>query len=312
MEKLVPKVKKTAVILYLIYIALTVLNILFLLIGKMPFFDPICTAFGTAGTGGFGIKNNSIAGYSPYIQNVCTAFMLLFGVNFGCYHLLLIRQFRGIIKNEEIRLYFGVIITATVLIAFNIRHLYAGTGETIRHAAFQVSSIMTTTGFSTTDFDLWPTFSKAILLLLMMIGACAGSTGGGLKCARVLILFKSLRRNLKQTLHPKKVQVIRCDGRIIDEKVITNTNIYLASYIFIVVTSFLLISLNGFSLTTGFSAVLACVNNIGPGFDVVGPMANFSVFSPLSKLVLIFDMLAGRLEIIPMLVLFERSTWKKQ
>lgn len=310
--KLVPRMKQTALILYLIYIALTVLDAVFLIIGKMPLFEALCTAFGTAGTGGFGIKNDSIASYSPYIQNVCTVFMLLFGVNFSCYYLLLLRQIRGIFKDEELRLYIGLAAMSIALIAWNIRDLYGSFSETLRHSAFQVSSIMTTTGFATTDFDLWPSFSKGILLMLMVVGACAGSTGGGIKCARVLLLFKSLRRNIRQVLNPQKVQVVRNNGRPVNEKILDNVNAYLAAYVVIIILSFLVISLDGFSVTTNISAVLACFNNIGPGLEAVGPTCNFSAYSVLSKLVLIADMLAGRLEIFPMLVLLSRSTWTRK
>ncbi len=310
--KLVPKMKSTAMILYIIYIALTLLNFVLLLFGGMDPFEAICTAYGTAGTGGFGVKNDSIAGYSPYIQNVCTVFMFLFGINFSCYYLLLLRQIKGILKDEELRLYFGIVGVSIVLIALNVRHLYPTLEETIRHSAFQVSTIITTTGFATTDFDLWPSFSKGILLMLMVIGACAGSTGGGLKCARVLLLFKSLRRNISQVIHPKKVQVIRMGERIVDETVLSNCNAYLAAYVVILVISFLLISLDNMSVTTNFSAVVACFNNIGPGLEAVGPTCNYSAYTPLSKLVLIVDMLAGRLEIFPMLVFFSPSTWRKK
>lgn len=310
--KLVPKMRQTAMILYLIYITLTILNIVFLLIGGMSLFESVCTAFGTAGTGGFGIKNDSIASYSPYIQNVCTVFMLLFGINFSCYYLLLLRQIGGIFKDEELRLYIGIAVITATLIALNIRQLYSSWEETIRHAAFQVSSIMTTTGFATTDFDLWPAFSKGLLLMLMVVGACAGSTGGGLKCSRVLLLFKSLRRNIRQVLNPRKVQVIRNNGKVVDEKIVTNTNAYLAAYVIIIIISYLLISLDGFSIGTNLSAVLACFNNIGPGFEAVGPTCNFSAFSDFSKFVLILDMLAGRLEIFPILVLLSRSSWRKR
>ena len=309
--KLVPKMKKTATILYGIYIVMTVINFLFLIFGGMPVFDAVCTAFGTAGTGGFGIKNDSLASYSPYIQNVTTVFMFLFGVNFSCYYLLLLRQFRGVFKDEELRLYFGIAIAAIVLITVNIMGMYDTLGESIRHAAFQVSSIMTTTGFATTDFDTWPSFSKAILLTLMVIGASAGSTGGGIKVARVLLIFKSLRRNIRKVLNPSKVQVIRTNGKTVDEQVVDNTNAYLAAYVIILISSVLLISLDGFSAGTNISAVLACFNNIGPGLELVGPTCNYGGYSMLSKLVLIVDMLCGRLEIFPMLVLLSRSTWRK-
>lgn len=307
--KLVPKMKKTAEILYLIYILLTIVNIAFLLFGGMPLFEAVCTAFGTAGTGGFGIKNDSIAGYSPYIQNVCTVFMLLFGVNFSCYYMLLLRQFRSVLRDEELRLYLGVVFGSIVLITLNLKGFYATFGETLRHAAFQVASIVTTTGYATTDFDLWPTFSKSIILGLMVIGASAGSTGGGFKCARVLIVVKGLRRNLRRAISPQKVQVVRINDRMVDEKVLENTNAYLSAYVIILFISFILVSLDQFSVITSFTAVLSCFNNIGPGLEAVGPTCNFGDFSWLSKLVLIGDMLAGRLEIFPILILFSRTTW---
>lgn len=309
--KLVPKMRKTAAILYLLYICLTILNVIFLLFGKMPLLEAVCTAFGTAGTGGFGIKNDSIAGYSPYLQNVTTVFMVLFGVNFSCYYLLLIGNFRSVFKDEELRMYLGILVGATLLIAWNLRGFYPTLGETFRHAAFQVSSIMTTTGFATTDFGRWPAFSQSILLLLMVIGACAGSTGGGLKCARALLLFKGLKRNIHQVLHHRRVQAIRINDQVVEEKVLDNANAYLSAYVIILFLSFLVISLDGYSIGTNFSAVLACFNNIGPGLEAVGPTCNFGGYSALSKLVLILDMLAGRLEIFPILVLFSHSTWKR-
>ena len=309
--KLVPRMKQTAMILYIIYIVMTVINVIFLLAGGMPFLDALCTAFGTAGTGGFGIKNDSLGSYSPYIQNVTTVFMFLFGVNFSCYYLLLLRQFKSVFKDEELRLYIGIAITAVVLLVLSIRPLYTTLEETIRHAAFQVSSIMTTTGYSTTDFDTWPVFSKGIILTLMVIGASAGSTGGGFKVARVLLLFKSLRRNIRQVLNPQKVQVVRNNGKVVDEKILANTDAYLAAYVVIIIISFLLLSLDVYDVETNLSATLCCFNNIGPGFAAVGPTCNFSGYSILSKIVLIIDMLAGRLEIFPILVLLSRSTWKR-
>ena len=309
--KLVPKMRKTAAILYLLYICLTILNVIFLLFGRMPLLEAVCTAFGTAGTGGFGIKNDSIAGYSPYLQNVTTVFMALFGINFSCYYLLLLGNFRSVFKDEELRMYLGILLGATLLIAWNLRGFYPTLGETFRHAAFQVSSIMTTTGFATTDFGRWPAFSQSILLLLMVIGACAGSTGGGLKCARALLLFKGLKRNIHQVLHHRRVQAIRINDQVVGEKVLDNANAYLSAYVIILFLSFLVISLDGYSIGTNFSAVLACFNNIGPGLEAVGPTCNFGGYSALSKLVLILDMLAGRLEIFPILVLFSHSTWKR-
>ncbi len=310
--KLVPKMRKTATILYIIYIVLTVVNVVFLLAGDMPLFDAVCTAFGTAGTGGFGIKGDSLESYSPYIQYVTAVFMLLFGVNFSCYYLILLRQFKSVFKDEELRLYIGIVVGSVALIVLNLWGVYANAEETFRHAFFQVSSIITTTGFATTDFDGWPAFSKAILMGLMVIGACAGSTGGGIKVARVLLIFKSLRRNIRQVLHPRKVQVIRSNGQTVDEQIVTNTNAYLAAYVIIIVVSFLLISLDNFSTGTNITAVLACFNNIGPGLEEVGPTCNYAGYGVLSKIVLILDMLAGRLEIFPILVLSSRSTWRHQ
>ena len=310
--KLVPKMRKTAGILYLLYIGLTILDIIFLLLGDMPLFEAVCHAFGTAGTGGFGVKNDSIASYSPYLQNVTTVFMILFGVNFSCYYLLLLKQFRNVFKDEELRTYFGIILVSILLITLNVRHLYPTLEETVRHAAFQVGSIITTTGYATTDFDLWPAFSKTLILLLMVCGACAGSTGGGIKVARLLLIFKSLTRNIRQVISPRKVELVRNNGAVVDEKILDNTNAYLAAYVIIIFAVFLIISLDGFSIGTNFSAVLCTFNNIGPGFEAVGPTCNFSAYSDLSKLVLSWAMLAGRLEIFPMLVLFSRNTWKKR
>ena len=309
--KLVPKMRKTASILYLIYIGMTVINIIFLLVGDMPLFEAVCTAFGTAGTGGFGIKNDSLAGFSPYLQNVTAVFMALFGVNFSCYYLLLLGQVRSVFKDEELRLYFGIIFGSILLIVLNLRGFYDTLEETIRHAVFTVSTIITTTGYATTDFDLWPAFSKAIIMLLMVVGACAGSTGGGLKVARLMLLLKSLKRNISQVLKPRRVQVIRNNNAVVDEKVLDNANAYLAAYVVILFLSFLIVSLDNFSVGTNFTAVLACFNNIGPGLEAVGPTCNFSAYSDLSKLVLCFDMLAGRLEIFPILALFSRNTWRR-
>ena len=308
--KLVPRMKNTAVILYVIYIVMTVINVIFLLIGGMSLFEAVCTAFGTAGTGGFGIKNDSLSSYSPYIQNVTTVFMALFGINFSCYYLLLLRQFKAVFKDEELRAYICIILGSIVLIVLNLGDFYGSLGETIRHAAFQVSSIITTTGYATTDFDLWPSFSKTILLCLMVVGASAGSTGGGLKVARLLLLIKSLRRNIRQVLHPNKVEVVRNNGSVVSEKVLDTCNAYLAAYVIIIFAVFAIISLDGFSVGTNFSAVLCTFNNIGPGLEAVGPTCNFAAFSDLSKLVLSWAMLAGRLEIFPILALFSGSTWK--
>ena len=310
--KLVPKMRQTALILYCIYIVLTVINVVFLLCGGMHWLDALCTAFGTAGTGGFGVYNDSLGSATPYIQNVTTVFMFLFGINFSCYYLLLLGKLKNVLKDEELRLYVGLAVACVIGLVLSIRPLYGTLEETIRHAAFQVSSIMTTTGYTTTDYDLWPSISKAILLMLMVVGACAGSTGGGLKCMRVLLLFKALRRNIRQILNPRKVLVVRSNDKVVDEKVLSNTNAYLAAYMIIIVVSTLILSLDGFSFETNLSAVLATFNNIGPGIGAVGPTCNFAAYSVLSKLTMIMGMLAGRLEIFPILVLFSRSTWTRK
>ena len=308
--RLVPKVKSTAKILYMIYIVLTIIEIFLLLFGGMPLFDSITLSLGTAGTGGFGIKNDSIAGYSTYCQVIITIFMILFGINFNAYFLILIRKFRQAWESEEVRAYLLIIAAATLAITFNVRGYFSSFAQAFQQTIFQVASIITTTGYATTNFDLWPEFSRTILVLLMFVGACAGSTAGGLKMGRLLLILKNLRRNIRRILSPQRVEVVRMNGNRIGEDVLNNTNTYLAAYGVILVGSFLLISIDGLSMTTNVSAVAACFNNIGPGFDVVGPTCNFSVYSWFSKLVLIFDMLAGRLEIFPMLDLFSRSTWR--
>ncbi len=310
--KLVPRMRQTAMILYVIYIVLTILDMIFLLAGGMPWLLALCTAFGTAGTGGFGVFNDSLTGVSPYLQNVTTVFMFLFGVNFSCYYLVLMGKLKSVWKDEELRLYVGLAVACVIALVFSIRPIYGTLEETVRHAAFQVSSLMTTTGYTTTDFDLWPSISKAILLLLMMVGASAGSTGGGLKCIRVVLLFKILRRNIRQILNPKKVQVIRSNGKLVDEKLVGNINAYFAAYVIIIVVCMLILSLDGFSLETNLSATLATFNNIGPGLAAVGPTCTFAAYSTLSKLTMILAMLAGRLEIFPILVLFSRSTWSRK
>ena len=311
-SKLVPKMRQTASILYIIYVVLTVLNVFFLLIGGMPLFDSLCTAFGTAGTGGFGIKADSMGSYSPYLQNVTTVFMLIFGVNFSCYYLLLTRQLRSVFRDEELRLYLGIVAVSIAAVAVNIRGLYGSLEETIRHAAFQVATIITTTGYATTNFDLWPNFSKTVLLCLMVIGACAGSTAGGFKCGRLVLLMKGLRRNIRKIIYPERMEVVHYNGRTVDEKTLGNVNTYLGTYAVILMVSLLIVSLDGHSIVTNLSAVLTCFNNVGPGLDMVGPAGSFAEYSTLSKLVLTADMLAGRLEIFPMLVLFSRSTWKRR
>ncbi len=309
--KIVPKMRQTAKILYLLYVALTVADIICLLIGKLSFFEAVCTAFSTAGTGGFGIKADGMASFTPYIQNVCTVFMMLFGINFTCFYLLLLGNFKSVFKNEELRFYLGTFVAAVALISINVHGMYDTVGETIRHSAFQVASLVTSTGFATTDFNLWPPFSKAILFVLMFVGACAGSTGGGIKCSRVLLYIKTFFRSIRQTLHPQKIQLIRLNGEPTDEKIIRSTLGYLCAYVILILASFFLVSVDGFSFETNMSSVVSCFNNMGPGFDSAGPMSNYGGFSAFSKLVLIWDMLAGRLEIFPILVLFSPSTWRR-
>lgn len=310
--KLVPRMKQTAIILYGLYILLTVLDFVFLIIGRMPVFDAVCIAVGTAGTGGFGVLNSSIGSYSPYIQTVCTVFMFLFGVNFTCYYLLLCGKIKNVLKDEELHWYLGTALVCIIAITITVRGVYPTFGETLRHSAFQVGSLISSTGFSTTDFDIWPSFAKAILFALMFTGASAGSTGGGFKVGRTLLVLKIMRRNVRQVMYPQKIQVVRMNGRPVDETVLRNTNAYLCAYVTIILLSFLVVSLDGFSTTTNVTAVVSCFNNMGPGLEGIGPTLNYSGFGTLSKLVLIFDMLAGRLEIFPILVLFSRSAWKRR
>ena len=310
--KLVPRMKNTALILYGIYVAMTVLNFIFLIAGKMPVFDAVCTAMSTAGTGGFGVKADSIGGFSPYIQWVTAIFMLLFGVNFSCWYLLLLGNVKSVLKDEEFRTYIGIFLAVTGLVVWNIWGVYDTAGETVRHAAFQVSSLVTSTGFATTDFDTWPMFSKTLLLVVMLVGASAGSTGGGFKVGRLLLVLKGLLRNIRQMLNPKKIQVVRNNGKAVSETVLDNANGFLAAYAVILVVSLALVSLDGLDMETNISAVITCFNNMGPGFSTVGPACNFLHLSDLSKLVLCFDMLAGRLEIFPMLVLFAPATWRRR
>ncbi|MEA5015449.1 MAG: TrkH family potassium uptake protein [Candidatus Limiplasma sp.] len=310
-DKLVPRMRRTAEILYAIYVGMTLLQIVLMLAGGVPLFDSITLTFGTAGTGGFAIKNTSMADYSAYAQVVVTVFMALFGVSFNIYYLLLIRSFRTAFKNEELYTYFGIMALFTLFITLDIRPLFAHGGEALRHAAFQVSSIMTTTGFSTADFNLWPQFSRMLLVVLMVLGACAGSTGGGIKIARVLILLKAARNAVSQAVKPNTVRLTRLNGNALDQDTIHGTHVFMTLYAVIAVTSMLALSFNGFSVDTNATAVLACLNNIGPGLDDVGPMGNYGAFSPLGKLILIFNMLIGRLEIIPMFTLFAPSVWKR-
>ncbi|MGX8680326.1 MAG: TrkH family potassium uptake protein [bacterium] len=316
-DKMVPRMRRSASMLYKIYIGLTVLDIIFLMIGGLPLYDACCCAFGTAGTGGFSILNTGCATYSPFAMNVTTIFMLLFGVNFSVYYLLILKRMKQAFGDEELKVYFGIVVIAVVMITINLATtVYASMAfnEIVRHSAFQVASIITTTGYSTVNFDLWPSFSKGILLILMCVGASAGSTGGGIKVARVILLAKVFKRNFYSVFHPKEVRVIKMNKTRVDEKVIQNTNAYLIIYIMIIVAAYLLVSLDSgnFSIATNISAVFATFNNIGPGFEAVGPTCNFSIYNNFSTLVLTMAMLLGRLEIFPMLVLFAPSTYKRK
>ncbi len=309
--KLVPKVRATARILYMIYFGLTVVELIFLLIGGMPFLEALMISFGTAGTGGFGVRNSSIGGYSPYIQWVVAVFMVLFGVNFNAYYFILLKRFKQAFSMEEVKGYFLIIAAASAVIFINIYDRTMTAADTLRHVVFQVSSLMTSTGFATVDFDLWPSAAKVVLIIIMFIGACAGSTGGGLKVSRVLILGKSVRRELNAYLHPKSVKTIKMEDKPLDQSAISSVGVYFTTFILIFGVSFFLISLEGNDLETNFTAVLTTLNNMGPGLAKVGPTQNFGGLSVLSKYVLMFDMLAGRLELFPMLVLFHPLLWKE-
>ncbi len=311
--KMTPKLKQSAKILYIIYICLTVIEIILLLAGGMPLFDSLCTAFGTAGTGGFGIKNDSIAGYSHYIQTVVTIFMALFGINFNIYFLVLMRSWRAILHDEELWGYLAIMLGSIVLITCNIAPVFQyNWGEALHQSAFQVSSVMTTTGFSTIDYNTWPQFSRSLLVMLMVVGASAGSTGGGVKVARVIIVFKLLRKELIRMLHPRAVHTVRVSGKTVDNKVGKGVNVFMAAYFAVFTISFLLVSFDNMSLETNVTAVVSCLSNIGPGLDVVGPAGNFSQFSNISKIILSMDMLFGRLEFFPMILLFSPNLWRRK
>jgi trk system potassium uptake protein TrkH len=301
----------TARILYLIYFGMTILEMILLLVGKMPLFDSVCTAFGTAGTGGFGIKNDSIAGYSIYLQWVITIFMILFGVNFNAYYYIIFRQFKKAAAIEEVRYYFGIIIASSAFIACNIVNTVGSIGKAITDASFQVASIITTTGFSTVDFNEWSASCKTILVLLMFVGACAGSTGGGIKVSRFIILIKSVFKEITTYLHPKSVKKIKMDGKPVEHEVVRAVNVYYITFTLVFVASMFIVSLEGYDLVTTFTSVAATINNIGPGLELVGPSANFGFFNVISKYVLMLDMLAGRLELFPLLILFQPGLWKE-
>ncbi len=309
--KLVPRVRTTAKILYGIYIFMTLLEFILLMLGGMDWFSSATLTFGTAGTGGFGILNTSIADYSPYIQNVITVFMILFGIDFSFYYLLLLRKNKSALKMEEVWIYLGIITASVAVIFFNIRDAFDGAGETLRHSAFQVASIITTTGYSTVDFDLWPQLSKTVLVMLMFCGACAGSTGGGIKVSRIVILVKSIVKEIKVISHPKSVVKVKMNGKVLGHETLRGVNVFFVSYMMIFVTALLLISIDNMDFTTNFTAVAATLSNIGPGLSAVGPTCNFTGYSDISTIVLTIVMIIGRLEIFPVLVLLSRKTWKK-
>ena len=310
--KIVSKTTITARILYIIYGVLTIAQIIALLCCKMPLFDSVTTAFATAGTGGFSVKNASIAAYNSLpIEMVCTVFMLLFGINFNLFYLILIKQIKRAFKSEELWTYLGIVAVSTGIIALNIMPMVDSFGNALRQAVFQVASIITTTGFVTSDFNNWPVLSQCIIITLMFIGACAGSTGGGLKVGRIIILFKSSIKELRRALNPRRVKSIRLDNTVLEKETVSATCVYFVVYMLIIGISILLVSLNNLDFTTTFSSVVTCINNVGPGLSLVGPVENFSHLSVLSKLVLSADMLIGRLEVLPMMILFIPSTWKK-
>ena len=308
--KLVPKIRYTARILYIIYFAMTVVEIVLLLIGGMSLFDAVTTSFGTAGTGGFGIKNDSFVSYAPHLQWIVTIFMILFGVNFNAYYLLLFGKIKNALSMEEVRVYFLVILSAIGIIFLNILDTCASAFDALTHAAFQVGSSITTTGYSSVDFNLWPQASKTVLVLLMFIGACAGSTGGGIKVSRFILLIKTIIKELNSYIHPKSVKKIKMEGKPVEHEVVRSTNVYFITFMVLFSASVLAISFEGKDLITNFTAVAATINNIGPGLEMAGPTQNFGHFSIFSKYVLIFDMLAGRLELFPLLILFHPAAWK--
>lgn len=311
-SKLVPRTMQTARILYLIYTGMTVIEVILLLLGGMPLFDAVTLSFGTAGTGGFGVRNDSIMSYSPYLQWVITVFMILFGVNFSLYYLLLMRSFCRVWRDEELRFYIIIILVAVAVITVSILPAMNGNiSDSVRHAAFQVASLMTTTGYCTLNYEVWPQICHVLLMLLMIVGACAGSTGGGVKCSRIIMLLKSLRVETQRLLHPSMVRPVKMDGKAVPDTTIRTLYAYFGVYSMIALTTVLLLSLEGFSFETSVSAMLACLNNIGPGFDAVGPVMNYSSYSVFSKLLLSFNMLAGRLEIFPILLLFAPGIWTK-
>lgn len=312
-DKLVPKARATARILYLMYFVLTAAEVVFLMFGGMSFYDALLHSFSTAGTGGFSNRNASIAYYdSAYIDGVITVFMILFGVNFNLYFLIRLKNWKDALKNEELHAYLGIIAGAVAIVTVNILGIYGNIVHAFRYASFQVASVITTTGFCTADFNLWPELSKVVLLGIMVIGACAGSTGGGIKVSRFLILVKSIKQEVRRMLHPKAVTIVKINGKRVGNDTIRSVYIYFISYILVMMVSILLVSINNFDFATTFSSVLTTLNNVGPGISMVGPVENFHMFSPLSKLVFCMDMLLGRLEIFPYLLLMSPELWRRR
>ena len=310
-DKLVPKVRQTALIQYALYFGLTIMQFILLAIARMPIFDAICLTFGTAGTGGFGVKADSIASYNNACQIIITVFMFLFGVNFKFYYLFVIKKIKDALKSEEVRWYLIIYSTAVCFVVFGIIGEIGNFATSLRLASFQVASVMTTTGYATIDFNNWATFPKTVMVMIMFVGACAGSTGGGMNVSRWILYFKQVIRGMQQFIHPRSVKNIRLEGKVVDDETLKTTNLYFMAYAFVFIFSLILISLDGFDFTTSFTAIVATINNIGPGLNVVGPAGNFAGFSDLSKWVMSFDMIAGRLEMFPMLILLAPSTWKK-
>lgn len=310
-DKLVPRLRDTAKILYAIYLGMGVVEAVILLCLGMDWFDSLTLTFGTIGTGGFGIVNDGCASYSPAVQWVIGVFMLLSGVNYSMYFLILCGKIKNAFRLEEVRLYFSMTFISVALICVNIRRLYTTFPDALRASFFQVSSLITSTGYSTVDFDKWPEFSKSVLILIMLMGACAGSTGGGIKMSRVLIMFKSVKKQIQMLIHPRAIKKITIDDSVVDHDVVRSTNAYISVFCIIFAISVLLISSDGYDFTTNFTAVLATLNNMGPGFNLVGPTCNFGFYTDFAKLILIFDMLAGRLELFPMLLLITPRSWRK-
>ncbi len=310
--KLVPKIKDTAKILYLIYLVLTVVEACFLLFGGMPLFDSIVLSLGTAGTGGFGVHGDSIASYNPYLQWVITAFMILFGINFNLYYLLLLRKFSIVVRNTELWLYFIMILVSSGIITYSIYPMYNNFGDAARHSVFQVAAIMSTTGYASADFNLWPEFAKAVIFVLLFVGGCAGSTAGGFKLSRLMLLFKLIQRDVKKMLHPRSVATVRLEGKPIDNATLNGVSSYFAIYFVMIIAVFLIISFEPFDFQTNFTAAVTCFNNVGPGFGNIGPMNGFADYSDFSKLVLSIAMLFGRLEIYPLLLAFYPKTWTRK